>query len=585
MPSTNRLSIPILPIRVAWNDAYPRQLYVSYVRARWLIYAFGLFGIVVTDVVTVGIPKFIQWLLDLLTGQPIPQFFTRSSAHESFSLLFLTLIIALTIQVIGRRIWRLNLGQETHRATATYKSSLWDRARYYPKERLDDDLSIGTLMNAATSDVSSSRLIFGWTLLGLFDFFCMALFATVAMYMISPQLTGLSLIPSCLIPFLAFRTARLEYDQHAIAQSSLSQLNELTSQSVSTIRLQRLTQTGRFWERRLNQAAQDYRSNRLRVINTSLRFLVLVGLPTLSSIFILFYFGIPRVMNGSLSVGQFVAMHAFVAQMQFALTEIGFVISEWQRGMSSLARLGDLLRIKPAAGLYSKIDIRPISEPKPPSDKSKLLSVQDLSFAYPGGPQILSGVSFNLASGERLGVSGPVGAGKSTLVQILAGFERNFRGSVSFLGCDIRSYLNTELRQSIAVVEQRPFLFADTIRNNLLLNRHVSEEALWQILEIAAIAEDVAKLPKKLDTPLGEWGINLSGGQKQRLTIARSLLAKPKLLFLDDCLSAVDTITEERILKSLDSHLAGTTLVWVAHRTSTLRYCSKFLALDRRDTV
>jgi ATP-binding cassette subfamily B multidrug efflux pump len=582
MPTT-RSSIPILPLGVPWNDAYPRRLYISHLKARWFVYLFGLFGIVVTDLVSVGIPKSIQWLLDLLTGRPIPQFFTRATTADTFSVLFVTLVSALGVQVLGRRLWRLNLGQETHRATATYKSALWDRARFYPKERLEDDLSVGSLMNSATSDVSSSRLIFGWTLLGLFDFMCMALFATAAMYMISPRLTGLALIPSVLIPFLAFRTARLEYVQHATAQEGLSQLNELTSQAVATIRLQRLTQTGKFWQRRLIQGAAGYRLDRLRVIKTSLLFLILVGLPTLTSILILFYFGIPSVMNGSLSVGQFVAMHGFVAQMQFALTEIGFVISEWQRGMSSLARLSELLRLKPASGLYSRIEIGPSSSIQPTIDPSHLLSVKDLHFTYPGGRQILSGVTFDLAPGDRLGVSGPVGTGKSTLIQIIAGFERNFRGNITYLGRDLQSYLNRELRQTIAIVEQKPFLFADTIRSNLLLNRQDAEDALWHVLEVAGIADDVAAFPKKLDTPLGEWGVNLSGGQKQRLTIARALLAKPKLLLLDDCLSAVDTITEERILKSLDKHLSGTTLIWAAHRTSTLRFCSKFISLSHGD--
>jgi ATP-binding cassette subfamily B protein len=130
------------------------------------------------------------------------------------------------------------------------------------------------------------------------------------------------------------------------------------------------------------------------------------------------------------------------------------------------------------------------------------------------------------------------------------------------------------LRSYIGHVSQKPFLFADSIRVNVAMNNELTDEEIWRYLELAGLKDDVELFGDKLDTQLGEWGINLSGGQKQRLTLARALAAKPKVLFLDDCLSAVDTITEEKILKNLDQHLKDVTLVWVAHRKSTLKYCN-----------
>ena len=150
------------------------------------------------------------------------------------------------------------------------------------------------------------------------------------------------------------------------------------------------------------------------------------------------------------------------------------------------------------------------------------------------------------------------------------------------MGRPILSYRHHFLRSKMGIVHQKSFLFADSIRSNITLDQNLSDEEIWHYLEIAGLKEDVENFPDKLDTALGEWGINLSGGQKQRLTLARALAKKPDLLFLDDCLSAVDTLTEERILKNLNLYLKDTTLVWVAHRQSTLKYCTHVIKLGER---
>jgi ATP-binding cassette subfamily B protein len=188
---------------------------------------------------------------------------------------------------------------------------------------------------------------------------------------------------------------------------------------------------------------------------------------------------------------------------------------------------------------------------------------------------VISRLSLEIRSGERIGITGPVGSGKSTFVRILAGEERDFQGEVRLYGEDIRGYTHEELSRELSCVEQRPFLFAESIRRNVLLDRTASDDAVSALLDAAGLSDDISRLPDGLDTPLGEWGINLSGGQKQRLTIARALAAKPRILLLDDCLSAVDVVTEERILKNLDRLLPTTTIVWVAHRPSTLKYCRR----------
>jgi ATP-binding cassette subfamily B protein len=210
----------------------------------------------------------------------------------------------------------------------------------------------------------------------------------------------------------------------------------------------------------------------------------------------------------------------------------------------------------------------------PSLQSAAVFSIRNLEFRYSDAPNpAIQRFSIEIASGARIGITGAVGSGKTTFLQILAGNERLFQGEVLLHGRDIRSYSHEELSAIIALVEQRPFLFAETIRRNVLLNRAASDAEVHRFLEAAGLADDVARLPRGLETPLGEWGVNLSGGQKQRLTIARALAKNPQILLLDDCLSAVDVVTEEKILANLDRLLPNTTIIWVAHRLSTLRLC------------
>ena len=179
---------------------------------------------------------------------------------------------------------------------------------------------------------------------------------------------------------------------------------------------------------------------------------------------------------------------------------------------------------------------------------------------------------------------GPTGTGKSTLLHILLGLKTQYLGEALFLGKSVKTYEHTPLRQHLTMVSQDPFVFADTIRNNIQGGGHKSDEDIWAILDLVSLKEEVENFPDHLDTPLGEWGLNLSGGQKQRLTMARAFIREPSFLFLDDCLSSVDTLTEEKILENMATYLKDKTVIWVSHRKSTLRLCDRILELDHAST-
>ncbi len=548
------------------DGASSAQLWLSHLKDQWLIYVTGILCVMATNVADVAIPKITQVLIDLFTADV-----SQDEKSKSFSFYIALLLSLIVAQFFGRIGWRLTLGQQTHKVASRLKSMIWDRSRYLPKNRLDTDLNPGELMNIATGDVGIARFMFGFTLVGTVDFIFLMLLTIIMMLSIDVSLTLASLIILPVLPFFLDKLARRESTQHQEAQKSLSTLTDLAAQAVSTIRLQRVTQTGGFWQKKLLEQADRYRERRFNVVRTSLAFIPVTGVAPLVSYVILLILGLKKVFAGDITVGAFVAMQSYIFIIQGPMIELGVIISEWQRSFASLERVKGMLVTAEAEGLRSG-GKTVVSAPV-------VFKARNVSFHYPNSTPILSNLNFEVKQGERLGIKGPIGSGKTTLVNILAGFERNFTGDIELFNGDIRSYAHLELRKTIALVPQKPFLFADSVRNNLKLHRNLDDEEIWKLLAIAGLQEDVENFEHKLDTKLGEWGINLSGGQKQRLTLARALADGPSILILDDCLSAVDTITEEKIIHNLNRELKNLTTIWIAHRSSTLRFCDQVIEI------
>ncbi|MBL6992005.1 MAG: ABC transporter ATP-binding protein [Bacteriovoracaceae bacterium] len=504
----------------------------------------------------------------------IIDFFVKGGGSTEYLTLFMIFFASRIFLTLGRVGWRITMARQTHHAAFLLKTRIWDNACFFPKKDLDQKYTKGVLMNINTSDVRAAKFLYGFTMVGAFDMLFLGGLSLQAMFSINVQIALASLLGLVFIPYVVKKLAHLEMRRYRVAQEYLSKFNDISSQMVSTIRMQRLTQTGPYWEERLKLSAWEYRNKKVAAINTSLQYVPTMGGASVISYLILFSFGIKLTFDGAISVGDFVAMQGLVFLVQGPLMSIGFIISDWKRGSASLERICAVYNAKQDEVLHTvgkKINIQhPI-----------VLSGQNLKFKYPTSSKyLLKDINISLSRGDRLGIIGPIGSGKSTLVNILAGLERNHSGEMSFLGQGFNNFSHRDLRNHISMVPQKSFLFADTIRKNLCLDRSFSDEQIWHYLKMAAVDEDVKKFSDGLDSPLGEWGINLSGGQKQRLTLARALMRKPQLLFLDDCISAVDIKTEEKILKNLDQELSTATLVWVAHRKSTLRHCNQMLELQ-----
>ena len=560
------------------RDWTPFSLWWHHIKVHPISYFGGVVALVTTPLSQVIHPRLLGFAIDHFNGIALPSFLVMETKERSFYLLFGFYLFSHFTLLLGRIGWRVTMARQTHIAGNWLRGMIWRHARYFPRYQLNSKYTPGVLINASTSDVNASRFVFGFTLVGLFDVLFLGIMTLAMMWSIDRQMTLWSM---AIIPPLgwAMRSlAKLEIVRYTQAQEYLSTFNQQSSQAVSTIKLQRMTQTGSYWEQKLVTAAYEYRLKRLLAIFTEFRFFPLMGVGVIGSYLILFFIGINKVFAGTLSVGEFVAMQSLVFLLQDPIIELGFVISDIQSSKASLQRLCDIYNQPMEQHL---LDAQPSSSQTTASQECKLLSIKGVSFSYPKCDSLIfNQFSFEVNQRERVGIKGRIGSGKSTLVDILGGLERDLKeGTVSYRGLPFDAYSHHQLRQEISIVTQRPLLFADSIRNNIMLDQPISDELIWHYLHVAGVDQDVSEFEGQLDCQLGEWGINLSGGQKQRLTIARALARKPKLLLLDDALSAVDTATEEHILQAMDRELKESTVIWVAHRASTLKYCDRIVEL------
>lgn len=552
------------------------RTFASTVKKYWVSYLVGTAALLVTSVTEVLMPKFIQWTVDLLTKKEqasIPSWFQAGSLETSLDKLVGYFILSLLIGWLGRIGWRQMMARRTHVSGHLIKTRFWNVLKDQPLSFLHR-YPLGDLMNRATGDWNKTRFIHGFTIVMTFDIIFFSLLALVSMFLIDVQLALACLFLMPFLPRPIIRLSKKEYDQHQKAQELLSELSDAISQAVNTVRLQRATNSEVIWEQQLTKRASRYAAQHFEVLKIIWKIFVLGALPTIAAYAILFSFGIYKFQNGDISIGQFIALQSYILLLQSPLFELGSVISEWQTGFASYARILEIFgyELKPKQTDPKGMTIM--------SRQDEAVSMKNLSFRYSADfPYVLKNINFTVRAGEKIGIIGAIGAGKTTLIQILTGLSEHFQGELYLFGLPMSKLGRDWLCRNITVVPQKPFLFAGSIRSNLCLDQNFTAEEMIRVLKVVRLWDDVQSMPQQLDTWIGEWGINLSGGQKQRLAIARALLRPTPILILDDCLSAVDSVTEEYILNQLQGSFQHQTLIWTAHRASTLQLCDRIYQL------
>lgn len=442
-------------------------------------------------------------------------------------------------------------------------------ASYYQANRTGD------LMSRATNDLNAVRMMIGPAVMYSTSTIIVFGVALALMLSLDAWLTFVALIP---LPFVSIAVKLFGTAIHRRferIQAQLSQLSAVAQEALAGVRVVRAYRQEASELRRFDDANREYVRRNLKLIRLQGMFFPSLGLFLGFGALLVLWLGSQEVIRGRLTLGEFVAFNAYLAMLTWPMIAFGWVTNMLQRGSASWRRMLEVMDTVPAIA-----DGPDAAEPRPIRGA---IEFRDLTFAYDGRP-VLSGVSLTVPPGTTAAIVGRTGSGKSTLISLLPRLFDPPPGTVFLDGIDVRRIPLAELRAAIGFVAQEPFLFSSTIADNVAFGLPADAADLDGTVErssaVARLDKDVASFPERMRTIVGERGITLSGGQRQRAAIARALSVDPRVLVLDDALSAVDTYTEEEILARLRGVMRERTSIVVAHRMSTVRDADQIVVLD-----
>ena len=436
----------------------------------------------------------------------------------------------------------------------------------------------GDLMNRISEDVSKVRMYLGPAIMYTINLAMLIILVVSVMVYIDWKLTLFALLPLPLMSLaIYFVSTRINVQSEAV-QKKQSGLSTFVQQHIAGIRVLKSFQREKDASQRFAGIADDYKNSVLRLVKTEALFMpiivLLVGLSTILTV----YVGGLRVISGELEVGHIFQFVFYVNLLTWPFASVGWVTSLVQKAEASMRRINAFMEAEPA--IQAPDELAKGFDPAP----NEGLRFDRVSFTYPEtGIEAVKNLSFQLIPGKILAVTGRTGSGKSTVAQLAMRIFDPHEGQILFDGIPLQHWPLNDFRSETGYVPQDVFLFSDTIQRNIAFGLPEEDSMMREVqgaAEQAHVAHNIEGFEQKYETLLGERGVNLSGGQKQRISIARALIRKPKLLILDDCLSAVDTETEEAILQSIRNQGESTAVLMVSHRISSIRGADHVVVLD-----
>ncbi len=543
----------------------------AYMRPHWRDATLGILALLVVNALGVYIPLLIRDAIDKLQ-----KLFNYDQVLK-YALLIVVLSSVMWVIRMASRIWLFGVGRQVEfdLKQRIFQHLLKLEPAYFSTH------TTGDLISRATSDVENIRRLVGFAVLSLANtLFAYALTLPV-MLGISVDLTlaALAVYPFMFI-LVQLSSDRLRIQQTQV-QEELSEMSELIQEDMSGIALIKI-----YAQEENERQAFAIKNKRLFEVNLELAktrntlFPVIGGLAYISLI-ILLWLGASRIADGTLSIGNFLALLIYVERLVFPTALLGFTFTAYQRGEVSVDRVESILSVEPK--------IKDVSSPLHLPEEGVVgeIRAQNLTFTYPGAAvPALRNLNFAIAPGETVAIVGPIGSGKSTLANALPRLLDLSTGQLFLHDLDVTQLALSDLRACIAYVPQDSFLFSTTIKNNIRYGDPVSEQ---QEVELAAktaqIHQEILNFPSAYDTIVGERGITLSGGQRQRTALARALLIDAPVLILDDALSSVDNQTATAILQNLSQGTQRKTVIFITHQLSAAAAADRILVMDRGEIV
>jgi len=445
--------------------------------------------------------------------------------------------------------------------------------------RFFQNMPTGDIMSRMTNDLNSVRAVLGPGIMYSINTIVTFGFVIWMMVSLNPMLTLVGLLPIPLMAFLVYKFGKQIHKRYQRIQAQLSKISTKAQENFAGIRIVKSYVQEKFEIDSFDKLNWEYVDKNMSFVRVFAAFHPMMQFIVGIAVILVLFVGGVQIIEGVITLGEFVAFTLYLGMLVWPSIALGWVVGIFQQGNASMERINVILNTPP--------EIIDDENTQSVDTINGDISIRNLTFGYNTESEpVLKNLNVEIKAGTILAVVGRTGSGKSTLINLLT---RNYdpeAGMIFIDDIDIKKIPLQVLREHIGYIPQETFLFSDTIEHNLSFGVATPEqEQIQNAAETAQIHEEITNFPNDYQTVLGERGINLSGGQKQRISIARAILKQPKILLLDDALSAVDTITEEKILQKLRNEMLGKTCVWISHRISALMNADKIIVLDQGEIV
>lgn len=525
-------------------------------------YALGLGALAAKDLAGAGMPLLIKSGIDALTrGLDLRILFAYCAGWVALSGVKGLFQYWMRVVLIGAsRDIEYDLRNDIFRHLVSLSPDFYSRMR------------TGDLMSRSTNDLNAVRMMLGPGMMYWTETSLTFVLSIAVMLWVDWPLTLIAILPAPAVSVAVMYFGRIIHDRFEKIQARFADISSRVQETLAGVRVVRSYVQEDAEQRAFERLNRDYIAENLGLVKVSAMFMPLLqGLIGITFLVVLWAGGY-RVLNGHISIGSFVMFNTYMGMLIWPMIAMGWVVNLMQRGTASLDRIGAILDEKPA-----------IAAPAAPVVLGRVqgrIEFRGVAVEYPTG-RALDGIELTIEAGETVAIVGHTGSGKSTLIRLIPRLQDPTEGAVLVDGIDVRAVSPEALRRNIGLVPQETFLFSATLAENIAFGvEEASEEQIRWAAEAAGLAGDVEGFPKGYQTMVGERGITLSGGQKQRTAIARAILRSPRILILDDALSSVDTLTEERILSRLAEIMRGRTTLLISHRVSTVRQADRIVVIE-----
>jgi ATP-binding cassette, subfamily B, multidrug efflux pump len=527
--------------------------------------ALGVLFIVLSNLGTVYVPLLIKSSIDELSKHVTTGLIIKNAVYIVLTTVFAGIfgfLIRQTIIVVSREI------------EYDLRKDFWEHIQKLPL-RFFQNNSIGNIMSHATNDINSVRSYVGPSVMYAIDNGVLFTMVLIIMFSLSVKLTLFALLPMPVLSFLVYAVMKKVHVRYTKIQEKFSELTTRAQENIAGIRVIKSYHREDYEIDQYSRTSNEYLFRKMDLVKLQAFFQPLFFLIAGFSIIVIIWLGGRMIISNELTLGTLAAYISYMGMLIWPMISFGWVANMIQQAEASMKRLLKIFN-EPYEITDSEVTDKSVDK----IDGS--IEFKNVTFRYGENlPVVLDNVSFKIKKGQTIAFIGHTGVGKSSLVNLIPRLYDTVGGEVLIDGINVKKIPLEVLRKNIGLVPQENFLFSDTLANNIIFGiDDNNQELINQVSEIAQLSKDVEEFPNGYETILGERGLTLSGGQKQRSTLARALAVDPKILILDDSFSAVDTHTEEDILKSLKNFMKNRTSIIISHRISTVKDSDKIFVID-----